>query len=39
MKYAYFILYKEASSMKKLAYVVLLIVIIAYGVPYYIITD
>jgi transposase InsO family protein len=39
MKYAYFILYKEASSAEELAYAVLQMVIVAYGVPHYIITD
>jgi hypothetical protein len=39
MKYIYFILYKEASSVEELAYTVLRIVITAYRVPCYIITD
>jgi hypothetical protein len=38
-KYAYFILYKEASLAEELAYVVLQMVIVAYRVLCYIITD
>jgi Integrase zinc binding domain/RNase H-like domain found in reverse transcriptase len=39
MKYAYFIPYKEASSVEELAYAVLRTVIAAHGVPRYIIID